>query len=112
MRWSDIEAALATACAHHDRKGRSVEECGQVRLDDVVAGAGASDAGPPRLPIRLMVALLYLKHAYNDSDKSVVVRWSQDVYRQFCSAQVYFEPCLPRDPAQVSRFRSVLVRPA
>jgi IS5 family transposase len=38
-----------------------------------LAGAGISNAGRPRLPIRLMVALLYLKHAYNESDESLVV---------------------------------------
>ena len=35
----------------------------------VLAGAGASAAGRSRLPIRLMVGLLYLKHAYNESDE-------------------------------------------
>ena len=30
--------------------------------------------------IRLMVALLYLKYAYNESDESVVERWAQDMY--------------------------------
>ena len=29
-----------------------------------LAGAGVSNAGRPRLPIRLMVSLLYLKHAW------------------------------------------------
>jgi hypothetical protein len=42
-----------------------------------------------------MVALLYLKHAYNESDESLVERWAQDVYFQFFSGQVYFEPRLP-----------------
>ena len=73
-----------------------------------VAGAGVSAAGRPCLPIRLMVALLYLKHAYNESDESLVERWAQDVYFQFFSGQVYFEPRLPCDPAQISRFRHVL----
>ncbi len=35
----------------------------------MVLGAGLSNAGRPRLPVRLMVSLLYLKHAYNESDK-------------------------------------------
>lgn len=73
-----------------------------------VAGAGVSDAGRPRLPIRLMVALLYLKHAYNESDGSLVERWAQDVYFQFFSGQVYFEPRLPCGRAQISRSRRVL----
>lgn len=45
--------------------------------------AGFSNAGRPRLPIRLMVERLYLKHAYNENGESVVPRWSKDVYFQF-----------------------------
>ena len=48
-----------------------------------------------------MVALLYLKHAYNESDESVVQRWAQDVYFQFFSGQTYFEPPLPCDDSQI-----------
>ena len=43
----------------------------------VVLGAGLSNAGRPRLPFRLMVSLLYLKHAYNESDEGLVERWSE-----------------------------------
>ncbi|PPB84150.1 transposase-like protein DUF772 [Mycetohabitans endofungorum] len=42
-----------------------------------LAGAALSAAGRPRLPIRLMVGLLYLKHAYNESDESVCERWAR-----------------------------------
>lgn len=105
MPWSDIEAALAPAFAHRDRTGRVVEGADMFGPTMTVAGAGVSNAGRPRLPIRLMVALLYLKHAYNESDESLVERWAQDVYFQFFSGQVYFEPRLPCDPAQISRFR-------
>lgn len=53
-----------------------------------------------------MVALLYLKHAYNESDESVCERWAQDVYYQFFSGgQEYFEPRLPCDPTNLVRFR-------
>ena len=108
MPWSDIEAALAPAFAHRVRTGRVVQGADMFGPTMKVAGAGVSNAGRPRLPIRLMVALLYLKHAYNESDESLVERWAQDVYFQFFSGQVYFEPRLPCDPAQISRFRRVL----
>ncbi len=108
MPWSDIEAAPAPTFAHRDRKGQLIEGADLFGPSLAVAGAGISKAGRPHLPIRLMVALLYLKHAYNESDESVVVRWSQDVYFQFFSGQVYFEPRLPCDLAQISRFRRVL----
>jgi IS5 family transposase len=108
MPWADIEAALTPVFAHCDRKGRTVEGADLFGPTLAVAGGGVSNAGRPRLPIRLMVALLYLKHAYNESDESLVERWAQDVYFQFFSGQVYFEPRLPCDPAQISRFRRVL----
>jgi hypothetical protein len=99
---------LAQVFAHRDRKGRVVEGADLFGPTLAIAGAGVSNAGQPRLPIRLMVAVLYLKHAYNESDESLVERWAQDVYFQFFSGQVYFEPRLPCDPAQISRFRRVL----
>ena len=108
MPWSQIEASLGPVFAHRDRKGRLSEGADMFGPTLAVAGAGISNAGRPRLPIRLMVALLYLKHAYNESDNSLVERWAQDVYFQFFSGQVYFEPRLPCDPAQISRFRRVL----
>ena len=55
-----------------------------------------------------MVALLYLKHAYGESDESVVERWAQDVYFQFFSGNEYFEACVPCDATQIGRFRRVL----
>ena len=73
-----------------------------------LVGAGVSAAGRPRLPIRLMVSLLYLKHAYNESDELVVQRWSENVPWQFFSGMEYYTPKLPCDPAQISRFRKIL----
>ena len=108
MPWGQIEASLASVFAHRNRKGQVVEGADLFGPTSAVAGAGVSNAGRPRLPIRLMVALLYLKHAYNESDESLVERWAQDVYFQFFSGQVYFEPRLPCDPSQISRFRRVL----
>lgn len=108
MPWADIEVALVPAFAHQDREGRLVEGADLFGPTASVAGAGVSNAGRPRLPIRLMVALLYLKHAYGLSDEAVVERWAQDVYFQFFSGQAYFEPRLPCDATQISRFRRVL----
>jgi IS5 family transposase len=73
MPWADIESSLAPVFAHRDRKGQGVEGADLFGPTMALAGAGISNAGRPRLPIRLMVALLYLKHAYNESDESLVV---------------------------------------
>ena len=63
MPWSQIEASLAPVFAHRDRKGQLIEGADLFGPSVAVAGTGVSNAGRPRLPIRLMVALLYLKHA-------------------------------------------------
>jgi len=34
-----------------------------------------SQAGRLRVPLRIMISLLYLKHAFNESDEGVVERW-------------------------------------
>jgi IS5 family transposase len=54
-----------------------------------------SNAGRPRVPLRTMIALLYLKHAFDLSDEAVVERWSYSPNFQFFSGQAYFEPRLP-----------------
>lgn len=108
MPWGQIEAALAPVFSHKERDGRVVEEVDLFGTATAVAGDGVSNAGRPRLPIRLMVSLLYLKHAFNESDEALVERWSQDVVWQFFSGMEYYEPRLPCDPAQISRFRRAL----
>ena len=105
MPWSEIEAALAPAFA---RKGRTVEGADMFGPTLSVAGAGVSAAGCPRLPIRLMVSLPHLKHAFNESDESVMERWRENVVWQFFSGMEYYSPKLPCDPAQISRFRKIL----
>lgn len=108
MPWAEIEAALSPAFAHQDRAGRVVDDADLFGPTAELVGAGVSARGRPRLPIRLMVALLYLKHAFNLSDEELVERWSENVYWQFFSGMHYYEPRLPCDHTQIGRFRRVL----
>src|SRR5882724_313759 len=108
MPWADIEAALAPAFAHQDRKGNVVEDADLFGATSELVGAGVSARGRRRLPIRLMVALLYLKHAFNLSDEDLVQRWAENVQWQFFSGMRYYEPRLPCDATQIGRFRRVL----
>ena len=55
-----------------------------------------------------MAGLLYLKHAYNESDESVCERWAQDVYFQFFCGEEYFQARMPCDPTNLVRFRQAL----
>jgi hypothetical protein len=67
-------------------------------------GGGVSNAGRPRLPIRLMASLLYLKHAFNLSDEELVQRWSENVVWQFFSGMDYYEPRCRATPRRSDAF--------
>jgi transposase, IS5 family len=108
MPWAEIEASLAPAFAHKDRAGKVLDGADLFGATAELVGAGVSARGRRRLPIRLMVALLYLKHAFNLSDEELVERWSENVQWQFFSGRAYYEPRLPCDHTQIGRFRRLL----
>ena len=108
MPWTSIEATLTPIFERRAREGRISAEIDLFGTAPKLAGAGLSAAGRPRLSIRLMVGLLYLKHAYNESDESVCERWAQDVYFQFFCGEEYFQPRIPCDPTNLVRFRQAL----
>jgi IS5 family transposase len=55
-----------------------------------------------------MLSLLYLKHAFNESDESLCARWMDSVSWQFFSGQTYYEPRMPCDPTHIGRFRKMI----
>lgn len=105
LPWAQIEAVLAPKFEHLDRAGGTVESKDLLGPVQVVVGAGQSPAGRPRLPIRLMASLVYLKHSYNLSDEELVARWSENVLWQFFSGMEYYEHRQPCDSTQIGRFR-------
>ena len=65
LPWAQLEAALSPTFARRDRPGHPMTGADLFGPSLAVAGAGVSPAGRPRLPLRLMIALLYLKHAFD-----------------------------------------------
>jgi transposase, IS5 family len=108
LPWAQIEQVLAP---HFERKVRTA---GTVVSRDMLGeheaefGGGFGRGGRPRLPIRLMASLLYLKNSFNLSDEELVARWSENVVWQFFSGMEYYEPRLPCDATQIGRFRSAI----
>lgn len=108
LPWDQIEAALAPMFARRDRAGVTSTNVDLFGPSLAVAGGGPSNAGRPRLPIRLMASLLYLKHCFNLSDEEVAQRWSENVLWQFFSGMDYYEHRLPCDATQIGRFRAAV----
>lgn len=108
LPWNQIENALAPAFERRNRAGRIIQGDDLFGSISQLVGADVSVAGRPRLSIRLMASLLYLKHAFNLSDSDLVQRWSQDVVWQYFSGNDFYEPRLPCDPGQIARFRKAI----
>ena len=108
LDWIGIESSLAARFERRERAGEKVEVQDLFGMVERTVGAGSSPAGRPRLPMRLMASLLYLKHAFNLSDEELVMRWSENLLWQFFSGQAYYERRPPCDATQLGRFRRAL----
>jgi transposase, IS5 family len=74
-------------------------------FDSAIDACYADELGRPGINTRLMVGLLYLKHAFDESDESVVARWVENPYWQFFCGCQYMQHELPIDPSSLSRWR-------
>ena len=109
LPWAQLEADLAPTWQRRSRDGE-LGDGGELLAEGggKLEAAGVSYAGRPRLSIRLLCSLLYLKHAFNLSDEALVERWSENVVCQYFSGLDYYEPRLPCDATQIGRFRSAI----
>lgn len=107
MPWQEIEAGVAHLFSRKGRAGVAMPDL-DLFGEQVQRAAGASNAGRPRVPLRIMIALLYLKHAFNESDEGVVERWGETPTWQFFSGQAYFEHHQPCDATTLIKFRKLL----
>ena len=64
-----------------------------------------AEKGRPGKPTRLMVGLHYLKHAFNESDESIVARLLENPYYQYFCGFEFFIHRLPVDPTSMTRWR-------
>jgi len=105
--WQQIEASVAHLFMRKARADVAMPDLDLFGEKAVRAGS-RSNAGRPRVPLRTMIALLYLKHAFNESDEGVVARWGETPTWQLFSGQAYFEHRQPRDATTLVKFRQLL----
>ena len=65
----------------------------------------AEHVGSPGKPIRLLVGLHYLKHAYDESDESCVERFIENPYWQYFCGFEYFQHEFPLHPTTLVKWR-------
>lgn len=107
MPWQEIEARVAQVFFRKGRAGAAMPEL-DLFGEQIQRTVVASNAGRPRVPLRIMIALLYLKHAFNESDEGVVARWADTPRWQFFGGCAYYEDRQPCDATTLVKFRQLL----
>ena len=74
-------------------------------FDETINPCYAENVGRPGCDTRLMIGLLFLKHAFDESDESVVERWIENPYWQFFCGMTHLQHECPIDPSSLSRWR-------
>lgn len=109
LPWDTMQARVAPQFAHKVRPLQRTEEACDLAGPVVrLSGGKASNAGRPRLAMRLMIALTLLKNSFDLSDEELVQRFGENVYWQYFAGLEYFDPRPPCDATQLGRFRSSL----
>lgn len=78
------------------------------KFEQDFAGYFPATVGNPALPARLVVGVLYLKHAFGLSDEAVVERWAENPYWQYFCGLQYFQHALPFHPTSLIKWRNRL----
>ncbi|WP_341647269.1 IS5 family transposase [Thauera sp. SDU_THAU2] len=107
MPWQEIEARVAQVFSRKGRAGVAMPDL-DLFGEQAQRAPVTSNAGRPRVPLRIMIALLYLKHAFNESDEGVVARWADTPRWQFFSGCAYYEDRQPCDATTLVKFRQLL----
>ena len=108
IQWDTIERRLSHLFQRKPKQVQALELDGLFGMHAAIVPVQPSRAGRKRLPFRLMASLLYLKHAFNESDDGVVDRWAETPAWQSFSGEVYFENRRPCDGSLLTRFRQIL----
>ena len=107
MPWQQIESSVSHLFMRKARASVAMPDLDLFGEAPVVTDR-VSNAGRPRVPLRVMIALLYLKHAFNESDEGVVARWADTPRWQFFGGFAYYEDLLPCDATTLVKFRKLL----
>lgn len=106
MPSQQIEASVSHLFMRKARAGVAMPDLDLLRPRPC-SGARATLARP-RVPLRIMVSLIFLKHAFNESDEGVVERWRDTSRWQFFSGLAYYEDRLPCDASTLVKVRKLL----
>ena len=110
QRQPSLRDAYELFQAHFDQllnlKHPLVQLAGQIdrdAFDGTFKDCYCPDQGAPDKATRLMVGLHYLKHAFNESDESVVARWVENRYWQYFCGYTHLRHLCPIHPTSMAK---------
>ena len=106
MPWQRSEASMAHLFSGKIRFGKKILDI-DLFGEQFPIFALKFDAVRPRALLRTMIALLGLKHAFNESDGDVTHCWSETQVCQFVGGRVYFNHTLPCGATTLGKFRAL-----
>jgi len=74
-------------------------------FEEAYADCYSEDFGAPAKAMRLMVGLHYLKHAFDESDETVVEKWVENPYWQYFCGYEYMQHKCPIHPTTMTKWR-------
>jgi IS5 family transposase len=78
------------------------------RFEQEFAGYFPSTCGNTALSSRLVVGILYLKHAFSLSDEQIVAQWVENPYWQYFCGMEHFQHQWPFHPTSLGKWRKRL----
>jgi len=84
---------------------RLAEQIDWSRIEIELADCYDAALGRPGCSTRLLVGLHYLKHAFDESDESVVARWVENPYWQYFCGFAYMQHDCPIHPTTMTKWR-------
>lgn len=100
-----FQAALENILNLDHPLAKLAEQIPWAQFDETIDPCYAENVGRPGCDTRLMIGLLFLKHAFDESDESVVARWVENPYWQFFCGMTHLQHECPIDPSSLSRWR-------
>ena len=100
-----FQMRLTNLCSHDHPLYKLAGQIDWSAFESAFGASYCPDNGRAAKPIRLLVGLHYLKHAFNESDESVVARWVENPYWQYFCGMEYFSHELPCHPTLLVKWR-------
>jgi IS5 family transposase len=100
-----FQLRLTNLCSHSHPLYKLADQIDWSVFEAAFGPTYCEDNGRAAKPIRLLVGLHYLKHAFNEGDETVVAHWVENPYWQYFCGMEHFTHEFPCHPTLLVKWR-------